>query len=28
MYGKGASFIDVTNISQISKTMNALFLKK
>jgi hypothetical protein len=28
MYGKGASFIDVTNISQISKTMNQLFLKK
>lgn len=28
MYGNGASFIDVTNISQISKTMNQLFLKK
>ncbi len=28
MYGKGASFIDVTNIPQITKTMNDLFLKK
>lgn len=28
MYGKGASFIDVTNISQITKTMNKLFLEK
>ena len=28
MYGKGASFIDVTNVSQITKTMNNLFLQK
>ena len=28
MYGKGASFIDVTNVGQIVKTMNKLFLKK
>ena len=28
MYGKGASFIDVTSVSQITKTMNNLFLQK
>ena len=28
MYGKGASFIDVTNLPQIVKTMNKLFLTK
>ena len=28
MYGKGAKGIDVTNISQITKTMNELFLQK
>jgi len=28
MYGKGASFIDVTNLTQITKTMNQLFLQK
>ena len=28
MYGKGAKKIDVTNIAQISKTMNQLFLAK
>jgi len=28
MYGKGASMIDVTNVSQITKTMNKLFLEK
>ena len=28
MYGKGASFIDVTNLPQIVKTMNKLFLVK
>jgi len=28
MYGKGASFIDVTNLPQIVKTMNKLFLEK
>ena len=28
MYGKGASFIDVTSVSQITKTMNELFLRK
>jgi hypothetical protein len=28
MYGQGASFIDVTNVSQITKTMNNLFLQK
>jgi hypothetical protein len=28
MYGKGASFINVTNLSQITKTMNSLFLQK
>ena len=28
MYGKGASFIDVTNVSQITKTMNQMFLNK
>ena len=28
MYGKGAKFVDITNISQITKTMNSLFLQK
>jgi hypothetical protein len=28
MYGKGARKIDVTNVSQITKTMNELFLTK
>jgi nitric oxide reductase activation protein len=28
MYGKGAKLIDVTNVSQITKTMNQLFLTK
>ena len=28
MYGKGAKLIDVTNVSQITKTMNQLFLSK
>lgn len=28
MYGKGASLIDVTNLSQIVKTVNNMFLKK
>ena len=28
MYGKGAKKIDVTNIAQITKTMNQLFLTK
>jgi len=28
MYGKGAKLIDVTNVSQITKTMNQLFLEK
>jgi len=28
MYGKGASVIDITNVSQITKTMNDLFLSK
>jgi hypothetical protein len=28
MYGKGASFISVTNLTQITKTMNQLFLQK
>jgi hypothetical protein len=28
MYGKGAQFIDVTNLTQITKTMNQLFLQK
>ena len=28
MYGKGARKIDVTNIAQITKTMNQLFLEK
>jgi hypothetical protein len=28
MYGKGASAIDVTNVSQITKTINNLFLSK
>jgi hypothetical protein len=28
MYGKGAKLIDVTNVSQITKTMNGLFLQK
>jgi len=28
MYGKGASMIDVTNVNQITKTMNKLFLQK
>ena len=28
MYGKGAKTIDVTSVSQITKTMNELFLKK
>ena len=28
MYGKGAKFIEVTNLNQITKTMNQLFLQK
>jgi len=28
MYGKSAEFIDVTNVNEISKTMNNLFLEK
>jgi hypothetical protein len=28
MYGKGAKFIEVTNLNQIAKTMNQLFLAK
>jgi hypothetical protein len=28
MYGKGAQAIDVTNVSQITKTMNSMFLSK
>ena len=28
MYGKGAKFIEVTNLNQITKTMNQLFLAK
>ena len=28
MYGNGAEFVDVTNIPQITKTMNSLFLRK
>jgi len=28
MYGKGAKMIDVTNVNQITKTMNQLFLQK
>lgn len=28
MYGKSASFIDSTNVSQVTKTMNQLFLQK
>ena len=28
MYGKGAKFVDVTNVNQITKTMNQLFLQK
>ena len=28
MYGKGAKLIDVTNVSQITKTINGLFLQK
>jgi len=28
MYGKGASIIDITNVSQITKTINDLFLSK
>ena len=28
MYGKGAKFVDVTNLNQITKTMNQLFLAK
>ncbi len=28
MYGKGAKMIDVTNVNQITKTMNQLFLRK
>jgi len=28
MYGKGAKVIDVTNVNQITKTMNQLFLQK
>jgi len=28
MYGKGAKLIDVTNVAQITKTMNQLFLTK
>jgi hypothetical protein len=28
MYGKGARCIDVTNLNQVSKTMNQLFLEK
>jgi hypothetical protein len=28
MYGKGAKLIDITNVSQITKTINQLFLTK
>jgi hypothetical protein len=28
MYGKAAKFVDVTNVNQITKTMNQLFLQK
>ena len=28
MYGKAAKFVDVTNVNQITKTMNQLFLAK
>jgi len=28
MYGNGAKFVDVTNLNQITKTMNQLFLQK
>ena len=28
MYGKSAKLIDVTNVAQITKTMNQLFLSK
>jgi len=28
MYGKGAQFVDITSVSQITKTMNKLFLQK
>ena len=28
MYGKGTKMIDVTNVNQITKTMNQLFLHK
>lgn len=28
MYGNGATFIDVTNMNQVTKTMNQLFLEK
>ena len=28
MYGKGAKMIDVTDVNQITKTMNQLFLQK
>jgi hypothetical protein len=28
MYGSGARLIDLTNVSQITKTMNQLFLSK
>jgi hypothetical protein len=28
MYGKSAKLIDITNVSQITKTINQLFLSK
>ena len=28
MYGKGASFIDPQNLSEVTKTLNNLFLKQ
>ena len=28
MYGKSAKMVDVTNVNQITKTMNQLFLQK
>ena len=28
MYGKGASFVNVTNVNEVTKTMNKLFLEK
>ena len=28
MYGKDASFVDVTKVSSLAKTMNDLFLEK